>query len=638
MARRKSNTSQRLAYALLLLFLSLTLIQTIQTGQAQTNNSNNQWAITLQTQKVEQNTNTTTFSPFDQIQLSANVTYRNAPQPDILVTFNVQGPTSSISTANITRIETTNSTGQAQFSFRLPIQHQNGDSVIGTWQATATILTTNGTQQKSLSFTTQWNIEISQIVLQDLHGQNQTDFNPNDILIAQLAIGNKGQPQTANITLNMQDSNGKTINQTQILNDQINATSSDPTQIQADIQIPSGAVSGQAAITVSIYSGTYQNISLPIAESKTASFIIGASNSNPNPTATPSPSPTPNPTPTPNITGNSFGLFSWLLVATGFFTFAILFIFLKRRHVPGVDNQIPPTITTPSIPTPSPAQPVTPQQNIRQEVQPPIVPTSKIAFEKSFRSTMLQQANSTQNTQSPTEPFTYGEANIPDIEANTSNQPKYQEILTNLNQIANSAKRITTIKTLLNSENEQLAKELADLNKIVDEREKALAKYLAIIKREIEKANVVLASRNDLDEPDSESMPNMNIKLELQSTIAQEPTLQTMTNQANKVTNLEKRIEALKTTLKLEKEQLAVDIDELCKIAYEQETQFDIELSEIKQKIENLKTYLVDKEKYESQIPYRQQNQTTENLKANKKPIKTQDLRQRRNTDNLTLD
>ena len=172
--KTRQTSASKIMCLMLILLVSLLVIQAFQPINAQ-NSASNQWALTLQTQKVGDNTTSSTFSPFDQIQLTANVTYGNASQPDVLVYFAVQSPSNSTALA---RTETTNSQGQAQFSFRLPIAGQNESAITGTWQTTASIQTTNGTIQQTCNFTTQWEMQITSLNLLDQQGQNQTSFTP----------------------------------------------------------------------------------------------------------------------------------------------------------------------------------------------------------------------------------------------------------------------------------------------------------------------------------------------------------------------------------------------------------------------------------------------------------------------------
>ena len=372
--KTRQTSASKIMCLMLILLVSLLVIQAFQPINAQ-NSASNQWALTLQTQKVGDNTTSSTFSPFDQIQLTANVTYGNASQPDVLVYFAVQSPSNSTALA---RTETTNSQGQAQFSFRLPIAGQNESAITGTWQTTASIQTTNGTIQQTCNFTTQWEMQITSLNLLDQQGQNQTSFTPGSTVTAQLTIHNLALAQTANITFNMQDATGKIINQTQMLNSQIEANSSNDTQLQSGIQIPADAVSGQATITAAIYNGSYAGVDLPCAENKTSSFTITSNGGSSTPTASPTATPTatasasPTPSATSTALENSVSLFSWLLVATGFFTFSILFLFLKRKptlQIPKLPTVIPtpptaaPPLQTPSL-TPS-YSPIMPPQMAR---------------------------------------------------------------------------------------------------------------------------------------------------------------------------------------------------------------------------------------------------------------------------------
>ncbi len=458
---------------LVLLLLSLTVVQTIQLtyGQTQNAGSNNPWAINLQAQKIGQNTTSNTFAPFDQILLSANVTYNNASQPDILVSFQVNSPTNSINPINITRIEITNSSGEAAFAFRLPIESESQSSLVGTWQASAAIQTTNGTMQQSLNFTSQWNMEITSINLQNSQGQNQTAFSPNDTVGVQLTINNIGQPQTANITLNMQDQQGNIINQTQILNSQIETSSINATQLQTDLQIPDGIAAGQMAINVAIYSGAYNGTNIPAAENQTAYFTV-ASNTLTSPT--PTPTPTSGPTPTPNVVETSISLFSWLLVATGLFTFTSLFMFLKRKPAPTIDTQtpnLPPATPGPAISTP------TVQSTLQQPMATTETPSiTQQTVDSIFKSTSPQQALESQ-------------------------------VLTNLNRISETANRIQALKAELKLEREQLAKDLSELNKTVEEQQRAVKSYFDAVKTEIEKLETLLTDRDITPPPPQPPKP-----------------------------------------------------------------------------------------------------------------------------------
>lgn len=489
--QKSSKPSKQISHIMLILFLSFAMIQTISVACAQST-SGNQWKLNLSIENSH-NVGTSTFSPFDQVQLYANVTYGNAVQPDILVYFNITGPQDSSNSNIISRIETTNASGNAGFTFRLPIQNENESSLIGTWHVLATIQTTNGTIfEQTASFTTGWNLGITSINLLNVQGQNQSVFSPGDAVRVQLTINNTGQPQTANVTLNMLDSMGNIVNKTQILNSQIDKSSANSTQLQTDFQVPSNATAGKMAIDTGVFSGSYQNISLPVAESRIVYFTIGSNttitptptSTSPSPTATPTSGPTP---PPPNVTENSISLFSWLEVATGLFTFTVLFMFLKRKTLPKINTQIPnlPTINhSPAIATP--LQSVTQTTN-QQSSQTD--PTAKIAPSKTINATMATQIPAIFETWQSITPN--AESKFPIA------QESPQAIATQLSRIAEAGKRVQTLEAALKIEREQLSKEVADLNKILEEQERAIKNYFDSIRQAITNIDPNLNKKQD---------------------------------------------------------------------------------------------------------------------------------------------
>ena len=429
---------KRMGYLVLALLLFLAASQALQVTYGQNSTQNNPWALSFQILKNGQNAVNSSFAPFDQIQLFAKVTYENASVPNILVTFKAQSLSNS---ANVTRIISTNATGEAEFSFRLPIESQNNASIVGAWQATAAIKTTDGVLRQNLSFSTQWNMEITSIVLQNSQGQNQTTFQSGKTLTIKLSINNKAQPKAANITLSIKDSLGKLINQTQIYNKQIDTSSS----LQANLQIPSTATAGQAAITAVVYSGNYRGTAIPASENKTAPFTITATS-----TSTPKPQPFE----------NTISLFSWLLIATGLFTFTSLTLYLRRKPYP------PNTQTLEDQSTPASSSAV-------------LIDSSQLGI----------PSNS-------------------DIEAIVQ-QAGLQPLANQLNTMSSTAQRIDALLTALKMERAQLAKEIVDLNRTVEEQEKAVKKYFDAIRQQAEKYG---ASINDQGYGKPESNENQTNK------------------------------------------------------------------------------------------------------------------------------
>ncbi len=326
----KKTCKQILPALIIAALLSIAILQI--NGVADCQTQTDQWKMDLKIFKNgEPIKNNSTLAPFDQVELVANVTYRNAGQPNVLVTFNVEGLASGANKTTITRIEPTNDTGQSKFSFRLPISAQTGN-----WQATASIKTTSGVIKQTLNIITQWNLEIASINLADFQGQTKTSFNQSESVTVNLKINNRGQTQTANISLYMHNSNQSLLNQTSILNKKFES-SANATGADCTIQIPASATAGTSTINVVITSGSYANTPIPVAENKSTTFTIVSNSSQLEPTPTPSSSPTDTPTPTPQPFEITISLFSWLLIATGFFTFSSLMLFLRRKSTLKLD-------------------------------------------------------------------------------------------------------------------------------------------------------------------------------------------------------------------------------------------------------------------------------------------------------------
>jgi uncharacterized protein YukE len=551
-----TKTTRKITYTIAIIALSLIVIQSIQITKAQ-NQATDQWALSFSVENA-QNVTSTSFTPFDQIRLSSTVTYGNASVPDLLVTFKVQGPTGSANPMNITSIAKTNAAGVADSTFRLPAEAENSNSVVGTWQATATIRTSNSTIQKTLSFTTQWNLEITSISIENQQGSNQTIFYPGNTVTVGLAISNADSAQQANITLNMQDASGNIVNQTQIQNTQISNGSS-PAKVQTTLEIPASAIAGEASITAAIFSGTYQNIDVPAGENQTAYFTIVA--------------PAATPTPTPKIVLNSVSLFSWLLIAVGLFTFTSLLVFLRRKSSPKT-SQTP--IFAPSTPSPETATPAlilstAPQETIQQPAPQAAAPTPKIAPEKVMEATVMSEINLNETKESA-----------------LSQAPAAQATLAQLDRISSTAKRVQAIKATLESVREQLAQDLTELNKLVDERERALKNYFDTVREEMEKAKTHLT--------DIEDTSDITAKPNFAPDLAQEPISQAILTYRTRIASTEKRIRALNTALKLEKEQFAQDLTELNKAVDQQEKTLNNYFGILRTEIEKLQTYLTDKE------------------------------------------
>jgi len=437
----------------LVILVAFAVMATIRTTYALNNNPvTAAWSLNL---NVQSNNSTTinsnqqaTFSPFDLIQITANLTNGNLTAPNTPVVFNVKGPSTSSVPTEITKTSVTNNASSANMTFRIPFDG-NEKNVLGTWQVFANVKASNGTLQQKANFQVAWPIQLLSTSFCNFNNQNQTVFAPGDEAQVILTL-NANQEQTESIDLNVQDATGKIINQTQIQDVSFNATNSN--KISYGFKIPADATFGVATLNVRVFSGTYEGVEVPSVQNITAHFLIGTIAIL---------SPTPNATPTPHpSTENIESLFSWILIATGIFTFTALYMFLRRKPMPKTGTQMS------NIPSPTPSQTTT----ALTQTMAPTTLTEKIATEKTLNETLPTELPSIFQTLEP---------------QSDSAQEQKQLIIDYLTKISNNNERVQALETELKIEKEQLSKDVTGLTKILDEQEKAIRKYFDSIRQEI---------------------------------------------------------------------------------------------------------------------------------------------------------
>lgn len=440
----------------LLLFVTFAIMATTQTTCAQGNTSvTTAWNLNL---TLQANNGTTinsnqqaTFAPFDLIQLSANIVSGNLTAPNTIVVFNVKGPSTSSFPTEITKSSVTDNASSANIIFRIPMETSER-TVLGTWQILANVKASNGTLQQKATFQVAWPIQLTEINFINSKNQNQAVFAPGDTAKASLTLSSN-QIQMENINFNVQDDTGKTINQTQMQNISFNATSTN--QIDYEFKIPTTAPLGEATLNAGISSGSFQDTTIPSAQNKSVTFIIGTSMG---PVTTPTPLPTP-------FEENTISLFSWVLVATGLFTFTTLFIFLKRKPIQKIGT------TMPDIPPPTTSQTTTSQPQTGSAT----ILSAKIAPTKTMSATISAQL-----------PSIYETLDIPTPQS-TSAQEQKQSIINYLTKISSINDRVQTLESELRIERKQLNKEIMGLTKTLEEQEKAVKDYFDSIRQEIAK-------------------------------------------------------------------------------------------------------------------------------------------------------
>ncbi len=396
-----------------------------------------------------------TFSPFDIITLAATLTNGNmsAPQGSTVV-FNVKGPSTASNPTETIISAVTDNKSSASFVFRIPMEDKE-KTVIGKWQVYANVKTPNGTLKQTATFQIAWPIQIVSFEILGSAGQKQSAFKLGDLAKASIVFGGN-QTQITKINLNIQDSAGNIINQTQIQNNQLNSTSQN---FMYEFKVPESTAYGVATANLSIFSGSYQNIDIPACEHKIVYFSIGNET-----TTIPNPTPTVTPTPTP-FTENTISLFSWLLVATGFFTFTILIVFLRRKIIPKTNMPTLPPLTTQTL-----------------DATTPIAASESEKLDSSMEHV---QAILDQNIEKKTD---------------IGQSLQQETIISHFSQIAVTTKKIQELQMTLKVEKEQLSKDIKELNRTMDEQEKTIKSYYDALRKEIRKVGKVVEDDSTVEE------------------------------------------------------------------------------------------------------------------------------------------
>ncbi|MCW4005175.1 MAG: hypothetical protein NWF04_01045 [Candidatus Bathyarchaeota archaeon] len=439
--KQKKRAAMRRAVSAVLLVLIATVFFTASTVHA----ANDDWEMRLEVSKVgTAATGSAGFVPFDQMQVTAKVTYDDVPCSNVLISFKVQGPANSDNpdnVVNITMVEETDAKGVAGFSWRVPLFNQDVNSV-GSWQVTATAQTTEGSIKQELTFDVDFDVEISSITFLDVEEQERTEFIQGENVTAVMDLVNNGQPDTVTVTMSVQDASGNVTSVIEFEELVVNASSN---RLQAFFMVPENAALGEATVKASVQSDKYRD-KTQVSENKTVHFTITSETFIPSDTTEPAESTTT--------------LFTWLLVSTGFFTFTTFYMFLKRKIM----------IFSPRNPSMSPPE------------------IDQGQFQSGYQTT----ATDNSQTVVPMDSISRADA-LNDLYKGLElyREPTSQTIPGRLNRISNVASRIQTLKSVLKLEKEQLVMDLAELSRKVGEQESDL-NNIETIKLEIEKLSRML--------------------------------------------------------------------------------------------------------------------------------------------------
>jgi len=138
------------------------------------------------------------FQPQDEVVFYALVTYNEWPMQNILVSFEVDGPTNPYTNITFVLTATTNENGIAEIQFRipLPIEHK-AEIVFGVWKACATANVAEQTVMDTMPFVV--------IILGDVDGDGKVEMK--DLVLLAKAYGSRPGDPNWNFMADMDNNN-----------------------------------------------------------------------------------------------------------------------------------------------------------------------------------------------------------------------------------------------------------------------------------------------------------------------------------------------------------------------------------------------------------------------------------------------
>ena len=148
------------------------------------------------------------FAPQDEVFLYAEAMYNEDPVENRLVAFEIYGPINSVFNVTLSRTGTTNASGIASVSFRLPWPAEDAETVtFGVWTVYAVVEIAEESVQDTLTFRVGWIVDIVSLVTVNVGLQPQTRFSRETCVGVELGLRNIAMlPRRATLTLVTYDS------------------------------------------------------------------------------------------------------------------------------------------------------------------------------------------------------------------------------------------------------------------------------------------------------------------------------------------------------------------------------------------------------------------------------------------------
>jgi len=191
--KEKAGTTTAKIFLLLFLLLALCLLPYVNRSFA---NAQIGAEIDLFTDKEPfngkgANQSSDAFEPQELVFLRALATYNGGPERNMLVAFQVNGPSNPFENISIVGAGTTNDTGFAEFSFRIPWPNSQAEEIIfGQWFAIATTNIAGEVVVDTITFRVGWIVSVAELTTLSSHFSPQSVFARQDTVVFNMTVEN----------------------------------------------------------------------------------------------------------------------------------------------------------------------------------------------------------------------------------------------------------------------------------------------------------------------------------------------------------------------------------------------------------------------------------------------------------------
>jgi hypothetical protein len=198
------------------------------------------------------------FEPQELVILYALVTYNQAPIVNNLVAFQVNNPANAFQNITVVGVSSTNQSGIAQFSFRIPWPFENAEQIVfGEWSAIGTVDITEQVTVDILTFQVGWIIKITNITTLNAKFEPQTEYQRDEVIVFDLTVENIGLiPKLGTIIVDVQDAASYPIIYIEMDNLVFEPGEN---YARSSSQIPITATIGEAKVLAAVYTAPPKN-------------------------------------------------------------------------------------------------------------------------------------------------------------------------------------------------------------------------------------------------------------------------------------------------------------------------------------------------------------------------------------------